>query len=115
MDKEKDYAVLEDASGRIQITNGEVFDSSQFVTGSIMALLGHADANGFFVVKDFCFAGVPYKPELPRHIKLNNSHESTLFKSELLASPENRTFIAFISGLHFGGAGDLKEVANALW
>jgi hypothetical protein len=71
VDEEKDYVVMEDVSGRISITKNEVFQPSKHITGSIIALLGHADQNGFFVVKDFCYGGVPFKAELPKHIDLS--------------------------------------------
>lgn len=40
---EDDYAVLEDNSGRIRIKTTQNFNPKDFVTGSIMALLGQAD------------------------------------------------------------------------
>jgi|LauGreDrversion4_2_1035121.scaffolds.fasta_scaffold174855_2 DNA polymerase delta subunit 2 len=67
---ETDFAILEDVSGRIQIRESEIFKCNQFVTGSIVALLGVADKGGYFVCKDFCFAGIPFKVELPRQIKV---------------------------------------------
>lgn len=54
---EEDYAVLEDNSGRVRIKRGEVFQPENFVTGAIVALKGVVDKNGFFEVKDFCYAG----------------------------------------------------------
>lgn len=63
-----DYAVLEDNSGRIRIKKGEVFKPDQFVTGSILALKGVVDKNGFFEVKDFCYAGIPSQKAIPRSV-----------------------------------------------
>ena len=104
---ENDYAILEDASGRIQIRESSTFKCNQFVTGSIIALLGTADHGGYFVCKDFCYAGVPYKVELPRQINLST-------KRGLFDSLENRRFIAFTSGLNFGGLGDSIQSKQSL-
>ena len=41
---EDDYAILEDASGRIQIRETDKFSCRNFVTGSIAAFLGKADS-----------------------------------------------------------------------
>jgi DNA polymerase delta subunit 2 len=57
---EEDYAVLEDMSGRVRIKKNEVFNPLHFVTGSIIALKGIVDVKGFFEVKDFCYAGIPF-------------------------------------------------------
>jgi len=65
---ESDFAILEDVSGRIQIRESEIFKCNQFVTGSIIALLGVADKGGYFICKDFCFAGIPFKVELPTQV-----------------------------------------------
>jgi len=55
---EDDYAVLEDSSGRIRLKKNENFDPKNFITGAIMSFLGVADQNGFFQVKDYCYAGI---------------------------------------------------------
>jgi hypothetical protein len=55
-----DYAVLEDHSGRIRIRPNDKFNPHYFVTGTVMALKGISDSNGFFDVKDFCFATIAY-------------------------------------------------------
>ena len=71
------------------------------MTGSIIALLGYVDSNGLFICQDYCFAGIPYKAELPKHV---------IIKSQgLFESLQNRKFIAFVSGLNFGGIGETKE------
>ena len=57
---EEDYAVLEDNSGRVRIKKNEIFSPEHYVTGMIIALKGVVDKNGFFEVKDFCFAGIPF-------------------------------------------------------
>jgi hypothetical protein len=66
------------------------------------------------LVDDFCYAGIPFKPELPRHIKIGLKPRQ-LFDSDLLAAPQGRDFIAFTSGLHFGGEGDSSQTQNALY
>lgn len=63
---EGDSAILEDASGRISIRSTHHFDCNQFVTGSIVALLGQVDQGGYFVCEDHCFAGIPFKDNLPK-------------------------------------------------
>ena len=72
-----DYAVLEDGSGRIQIKDTLSFKCNEHVTGTIIALLGRADTNGFFICQDYCYAGVPYKAELPTNV--NTGIERGLF------------------------------------
>jgi hypothetical protein len=57
---EEDYAVLEDNSGRVRIKRGDRFNPRHFVTGSILALKGVVDKNGFFEVLDHCNAGIPF-------------------------------------------------------
>ena len=57
-----DQCILEDCSGRINIKEGEHFDSNNFVTGTIVALLGRSDNQGYFGVMDSCVAGIPFKP-----------------------------------------------------
>jgi hypothetical protein len=61
-----DFAILEDASGRVQIHKNSFFNCNEFSTGSIVALLGKVDLTGFFICEDFCFAGIPYKSEVPK-------------------------------------------------
>ena len=77
------------------------------MTGSIVALLGTADHGGYFVCKDFCYAGVPYKVELPKHINVLN-------KRGLFENLDNRRFIALTSGLNFGGLSDSLETKQSL-
>lgn len=90
-----DYAILEDLSGRIQIRESAHFKCNQFQTGSIVALLGTVDAQGYFICEDFCYAGIPFSAELPAHIKLGQ-------KEGLFDNLSSRRFIAFASGLNFG-------------
>ncbi len=63
-----DFAILEDGSGRVQIKDSLSFKCNEHVTGSIIALLGRADTAGIFICQDYCYAGVPYKAELPSTI-----------------------------------------------
>ena len=69
---EEDYAVLEDNSGRVRIKKNEIFIPDNFVTGSILALKGVVDVKGFFEVKDFTYAGIPFSGSIPRNINLTN-------------------------------------------
>ena len=102
-----DFAILEDASGRIQIRENENFLCSSFVTGSIVALLGKADSAGYFMVQDYCYSGIPFKAELAEGV-------DTTIKRELFdKSPRN--FALFFSGLNIGGIGDSEESQQALF
>lgn len=90
-----DFAILEDGSGRVQIKDSHTFKCNEHVTGSIIALLGRADTTGIFICQDYCYAGIPYKPELPSAIK-------TEVYRDLFDQLESRKFAAFTSGLNFG-------------
>lgn len=96
---EEDYAVLEDMSGRVRIKKNEVFNPVQFVTGSIVALKGIVDVKGFFEVKDYCYAGIPFQ-SVPRGLNINA-------KRGLYEELDGREFVAFVSGLEFGEPGDI--------
>jgi len=98
---EEDYAVLEDNSGRVRIKRNEIFNPDNFVTGAIIALKGVVDIKGFFEVKDFCYAGIPFNMNLPRSI--NTATKRGLYDK----LDENREFVAFVSGLEFGEPGDV--------
>ena len=91
--------MLEDNSGRVRIKKNEVFIPEKFVTGSIIALKGIVDVKGFFEVKDFCYAGIPFQ-SVPRGVNTN-------LKRGLYEGLENREFVAFVSGLEFGEPGDV--------
>ena len=100
---EDDTCILEDSSGRISIRESEPhFVIAEQITGSIVALLGKADAAGYFNVQDTCVAGVPFKPELPAGVDLT-------VERKLGAKAEGRKFIALASGFNLGGYGDAKE------
>ena len=92
-----DQAIMEDASGRININASENFKISEQVTGTIVALLGIADASGYFNVIDKCVAGIPFKAELPKTVKIE---KRSLFDDDLLRS-NDRKFIALTSGMNF--------------
>ena len=91
--------MLEDNSGRVRLKKNEIFNPEKFVTGSIVALKGIVDVKGFFEVKDFCFAGVPFQ-SVPRGLNISLSRG-------LYEGLEGREFVAFISGLEFGEPGDI--------
>lgn len=101
---EEDFAVLEDSSGRIRLKKSDKFDPQHYVTGSIMAFIGTADTNGFFTIKDLCYAGVPFQSMIPKSVNLNL--ERDLYDEGALKS-DKREFVAFISGLEFGVPGDV--------
>lgn len=90
-----DWAILEDGSGRVTIKDSLSFKCNEHVTGSIIALLGRADTTGIFICQDYCYAGIPYKAELPSQI-------NTVVERGLFDQLENRRFAAFTSGLNFG-------------
>jgi hypothetical protein len=61
------------------------------------------DKNGFFEVKDFCFAGMPCQKPIPRPV-----YQNLGIKRGLYEDLENgREFIALASGLEFGTPGDI--------
>jgi DNA polymerase delta subunit 2 len=93
--------VLEDSSGRVRIKRNEIFQPENFVTGTIVAMKGKVDKNGFFDVHDLCYAGIPFK-KLPKSVSQNLTLKRGLY-DEL----EGREFIAFVSGLEFGEPGDI--------
>ena len=55
--------------------------------GINIAVLGHEDKEGRFVVEDYCLSGLPYQEDL----KLD----------QILLNGEDR-FVALVSGLNFG-------------
>jgi DNA polymerase delta subunit 2 len=67
---EEDYVVIEDKSGRVRIKKSDRFNPDNFVTGCIIALKGTVDNNGFFEVKDYCYAGIPFQQSIPKSIKV---------------------------------------------
>mmetsp|Transcript_34652 Transcript_34652/g.25802 ORF Transcript_34652/g.25802 Transcript_34652/m.25802 type:complete len:160 (-) Transcript_34652:775-1254(-) len=98
---EDDYCVLEDSSGRIRIRNGEVFHSSYFVTGSVVALRGISDSNGYFTVFDYTYAGIPFTYD---NIPANTAGKSlsSQMMDKLNLQSDEKEYVAFISGLEFG-------------
>ena len=97
---EEDYAVLEDGSGRVRIKRGEAFAPERFISGSILALKGSVDKNGFFEVRDWCYAGIPFASPIPKGVTLGASRG-------LYEGLEGREFVALVSGLEFGAPGDV--------
>ena len=76
-----------------------------------MALLGRADNQGYFEVRDTCFAGIPFKTELPAGVEIQ---ERALFDDALLQHGA-RKFVAFTSGLNFGDKGDIADCQEAMF
>ncbi len=69
------------------------------MTGSIIALRGISDKNGYFEVYDHCYAGIPFTyANLP--LPLSSSNKD-LYAEETLNN-HNKQFVAFVSGLEFG-------------
>lgn len=64
-----------------------------------MALLGQADSNGFFTVKDYCYPEIPFSQPIPPQVNLNAKRD--LFDQAALKS-KSREFVMLISGLEFG-------------
>jgi DNA polymerase delta subunit 2 len=65
---EDDQVILEDSSGRINIKASPKFIVDEQITGSIIAILGKADKQGYFEVDDFCFAGIPFQSDIPHFV-----------------------------------------------
>ena len=85
-DKDKvvkaDVGVIEDRSGRINVTGSEVFDIHSFVSGSVLALKGKAIDGGYFVVEDYCMAGLTFNPHIPKHSLVGQKRD--LYDFELM-------------------------------
>ena len=81
------------------------------VTGTIIALLGISDNQGYFHVNDFCMAGIPFQPEVPEGVEIR---DRKLFDDALLRKGA-RKFLALTSGLNFGHLGDLDETKDAMF
>lgn len=92
----EDYAILEDASGRIELLQGPSWDCNDHVTGTIIGLLGSANKAGYFEVQDFCYAGIDFKAEIGPGISIA-SGASDVF------SLSGKNLIAFFSGLSIEG------------
>ena len=90
---------------------GSNFNPDEHVTGTIMALLGVSDNQGYFRVQDTCFAGIPFKAELPPSVEIKNR---PLFSDTLLQKGA-RQFVAFTSGLNFGDLGDIVDCQEAMF
>ena len=45
------------------------------MTGSIIGLKGVSDHNGFFEVRDFCYAGIPYTQFIPKSVSIHMNRE----------------------------------------
>lgn len=99
---DEDYAVLEDNSGRVRIKRSDRFNPDDFVTGSIVALKGVVDTKGFFELKDYCYAGIPFHTTIPKSVNLN-------LHRGIYEGLESREFVAFVSGLEFGEPGDVMS------
>lgn len=69
------------------------------MTGSIVALRGHADLNGLFIIQDYCYAGIPYIENLPPSVK-TTSKKQKLYEAADMG--DERDFIMLVSGLEFG-------------
>lgn len=80
----------------MKILTSDLMDPSKFVTGTVIALKGKINTNGFFEVSDYTLPGVPPINSL-RQEEVKCNEEKTLF-SDL----ENRKFMAFVSGMEFG-------------
>ena len=74
---------MEDSSGRINIKESANFRIDEQVTGTIMALLGVADDQGYFGVQDVCLAGIPFKAQLPGGVAIEEQKKE-LFDDDLL-------------------------------
>lgn len=95
----EDQLVIEDSSGRIKVrTDESATKIDEFVTGSIVALRGHADLNGLFIIQDFCYAGIPYCNPLPPSVTYIEDKPS-LYE---VSAQEDREFVMLVSGLEFG-------------
>jgi DNA polymerase II small subunit/DNA polymerase delta subunit B len=109
-----DQVILEDSSGRINIRPMGFSWVNEHITGSIVAILGKADKQGYFIVEDFCYAGIPFKADFPNYVEGMTFNKRALFDPFFLKESGQRKMIAFVSGLNFGGLGDTDECQAAL-
>lgn len=64
MVSEDDSVVLEDESGRIQLTGAaQMLPVGQLSTGIVLAFMGQEDSQGAFAVEDYCLP--PMAPQAP--------------------------------------------------
>lgn len=98
---ESDTLLIEDQSGRMKIMVNEIMNPANFVTGSVVALKGRANSNGLFEANDFTYAGIPSLESVPDGFD-QQMDEEVKEQRPLFEDIENRTFIAFVSGLQFG-------------
>lgn len=95
----KDSIVLEDESGRVELSG---IDADRFVTGMVVAVLGTLMEKGKFEVKEVFFPGAPQT--LPRSIAAaapNNNNDS-----DNAAPLHTPCYVAFVSGLGIGSQGE---------
>ncbi|CAF1605062.1 unnamed protein product [Adineta ricciae] len=81
-----DKLILEEESQRI-VLDGKI-DVNQFVTGIVIAVLGHEDDKGVFIVKDYCFKELT----IPKQITPTKDEKYVLFASGFLLSETSTIF-----------------------
>ena len=93
--------VIEDQSGRVKLFNNEILSPGLFVTGTVLAIRGAINSNGFFEALDWTYAGMPSIQSMPDQFKdLDENLQLGIFDNL-----EGREFIAFTSGIQFDNGG----------
>jgi hypothetical protein len=91
-----DTIIIEDDTVRLKLKKNEIMDPANFVTGSIVALMGNVNTNGVFNTEDFTYANFPTPLPKPLHMKPVIGEKSDIFENI-----ENREFVAILGGLEF--------------
>lgn len=91
----------------MKVLKNDILHPRNFVTGTVLALKGKINTNGFFEVSDYVLPGIPPLASLERE-------ESKIsVEQELFQNLEDRKFVAFVSGLEFGNLSQ-KTTVNLL-
>lgn len=81
--------------------SNDFFAPKDFVTGTVIALKGKINTNGFFEVSDYTFPGIPSINQVPTEFK-SLMRMDTDEEELLMHNLGSRNFAAFISGVEFG-------------
>lgn len=82
---------------------------ANFVTGTIIALLGKVNTNGVFITEDYTFAYFPTPHANPSQLSI------PMEKPDLFANIEWREFVAILGGLEFMSSGNKFPIEYLLW
>jgi len=86
----------------MKILKNDIIDPGNFVTGTVLALKGRINSNGFFETSDYTYPGVPSIPSMPDQYKNLVTIEESKEVKPLFEDLESREFVVFTSGIEFG-------------